>query len=339
MTNDRILSLFREKTFSRLFSISLFLLLLFLFRHLWAVVVFFVAFERSFRFLAGVVAPRIKLSEKAARIAMVVTFLLLIAALVAFGAVSGFHSVRALRATSPEWIDELRDHPLVQRFQSEVGGGEAVVSHAKEYAGEALRYASLVGRFFLQAVVGFVLAVVYLLDEREIDAFQAKIPEASIVGRLLRWCGHAADAVSVTLQLQLIVAVFNAVTTMPVLLLLGIPHVASLMLLVFVAALVPVVGNLAVGGLLCLMAYQTKGWFGVGVFLAVTFLLHKIESYYLSPRLTARHVRLPGFVLIVALVASEHLFGFAGIFLSFPALFVAGKIRAEFMEENAKNEV
>jgi predicted PurR-regulated permease PerM len=336
---DRILSLFRERTFSRVFAIALFLTLLFLFRHLAAVAVFFVAFERSFRFLAEHLNRRTKLSEKQARLFVLAVFLLAVAGGVAFGAVSGFRSFRALRATSPEWIEELREHPLVQRVQSEIGDGDSIVNHAKTYAGEALRYASLVGRFFLQALLGFVLAVVYLLDEREIDAFEAKIAVKSIVGRLLRWFGHVADAVSVTLQLQLIVAVFNTVTTMPVLLLLGIPHVPSLMVLIFASALVPVVGNLAVGGMLCLMAFQAKGWFGVAVFVGVTFLLHKIESYYLSPRLTARHVRLPGFVLICALIVSEHLFGFAGVFLSFPALFVAGKIRAEFLQEDAEKEV
>jgi hypothetical protein len=61
-----------------------------------------------------------------------------------------------------------------------------------------------------------------------------------------------------------------------------------------------------------------------------------VESYYLSPRLTARHVRVPGFVLIVSLIAFEHVFGFAGVFLSFPALFIASRIRAEFLEEDGK---
>src|SRR5262249_16440792 len=75
-------------------------------------------------------------------------------------------------------------------------------------------------------------------------------------------------------------------------------------------------------------------WLGVGLFVGLTFILHKIESYYLNPRLTARHVRLPGFLLIVSLIACEHLFGFKGLFLSFPILFVAGRIRTDFVEED-----
>ena len=46
-----------------------------------------------------------------------------------------------------------------------------------------------------------------------------------------------------TVQLQLVVAAFNTVTTLPVLLLLGVQHVAALMVLIFVSALVPVIGK------------------------------------------------------------------------------------------------
>ena len=135
-------------------------------------------------------------------------------------------------------------------------------------------------------------------------------------------------------QFEQRVAAFNTVTTLPVLLLLGIPYIPSLMALIFVSALVPVIGNLVAGTVLCLLAYQAKGVLGVGIFMGVTFLLHKVESYYLSPRLTAQHVRVPGFVLIVSLIAFEHVFGFVGVFLSFPSLFVAARIRGEFVKED-----
>jgi predicted PurR-regulated permease PerM len=111
------------------------------------------------------------------------------------------------------------------------------------------------------------------------------------------------------------------------------------MVLIFVTGLIPVVGNLIAGAVLVVLAYQAKGWLGVGLFVGLTFVLHKIEAYYLNPRLTARHVQLPGFVLVLSLICFEHLFGFVGLFLSFPFLFVAGKIRSEFAEEDARAAV
>jgi predicted PurR-regulated permease PerM len=67
------------------------------------------------------------------------------------------------------------------------------------------------------------------------------------------------------------------------------------------------------------------------IFAVLTFLLHKVEAYYLNPRLTARHVHLPGLVLIMSLIAWEHLLGFVGLFVSFPFLYVAGRLRLEIL--------
>jgi predicted PurR-regulated permease PerM len=77
-----------------------------------------------------------------------------------------------------------------------------------------------------------------------------------------------------------------------------------------------------------------RGAPGALLCVALTFVLHKIESYFLNPRLAARHVRLPGFVLIVSLLLWEQLIGFVGLFVSFPFLYLAMRIRAEFAEED-----
>jgi predicted PurR-regulated permease PerM len=50
-------------------------------------------------------------------------------------------------------------------------------------------------------------------------------------------------------------------------------------------------------------------------------------------------VALPGFVLILSLIAWEHLLGFAGLFVSFPFLYLAGKIRSEFRAEDLPQSV
>jgi predicted PurR-regulated permease PerM len=63
-------------------------------------------------------------------------------------------------------------------------------------------------------------------------------------------------------------------------------------------------------------------------------VLHKLESYYLNPRLAARHVALPSFVLIVSLVLWEQALGLVGLFVSFPFLYVAQRVHEEFKLED-----
>jgi predicted PurR-regulated permease PerM len=67
----------------------------------------------------------------------------------------------------------------------------------------------------------------------------------------------------------------------------------------------------------------------------VTFVLHKIESYYLTPRLAAQHVKLPGLVLVLSLLVCEETLGFVGLFLSFPILYIATRIHREWAREDA----
>ena len=331
---DRVADFFSQRTPRRVVALAVFFAVLFLFRHLAILLVFFVAFERSLAASSAFLARHLKASRKKCVFLVLGAVGVLDVAVGWFGVGKTVRTFTALQENYPEHLSALREHPLVVRFQEQFGGMDAVIESAKHYSGSALTAASAVGHFVLHIIMGFVLAVVYTLEREEIETFWTGVDRRSIIGTLARWFGHVSDATIVTVQLQLIVAACNAVLTLPVLILIGVPNIGALMLLIFVSALVPVIGNVVSGVTLSLLAYQQKGWLGVGIFIGLTFLLNKIESYSLSPRLTARHVKIPGFLLIVSLIACEHLFGFKGLFLSFPILFVAGRIRTDFAEED-----
>lgn len=331
---DRIAEFFSQKTARRILVLVLFGATLYLFRHLAILLVFFVAFERAMGWSAGALSARIGVSRKKCVLLVLGVFFAVLGALMWMGIGESIRVFAGVQDDLPERLAKLREHPLVDRLEAQIGGLEKVVETAKHYSGSALAAAIGVGHFLIHIVMGFILALVYVLEQEEIEAFWSKVERRSIVGTLGRWFGHVADATVVTVQLQLIVAACNTAMTLPVLLIIGVPNVAPLMLLIFVSAMVPVIGNIVSGVTLSILAYQQKGWLGVGIFIGLTFFLHKIESYYLSPRLTARHVKMPGFLLIVSLIACEHLFGFTGLFLSFPILFIVGRIRTDFAEED-----
>lgn len=332
---DRVAAFLSEKTPRRFVAISTFVLVLYLFRHLALLLVFFVTFERLLGWGARQLAAKAGIGRKKALLAIVAAIVSLLGAFAWLGIGKTIRTVATVQDTFPERLAELKEHPLLAKLQEQVGGTETIVDGIKHYSGDALSAASAIGHFFVYVLIGFILALVFVLEEEELATFWERVEPRSLGGTVGRWLGHVADATIVTVQLQFVVAVFNTVTTLPVLIALGVPHVGPLMLLIFVSALVPVIGNIVSGTVLCLLAYQANGWLGVGIFVGLTFILHKVESYYLSPRLTARHVKIPGFLLIVSLLACEQLFGFKGLFLSFPILFVAGRIRGEFLVENA----
>src|SRR5512140_2566960 len=335
---DRVGAFFKERTVKQVLAISVFVGLLVAFRELLPLLVFFVAFERALGASSIFLARKTGLSRKAALLGVVLAWLGGVAVALAMGVGRAARSVIVMRDTFPEKIAALREHPLYLKIHEHLGDTDKVVDGAKHYGGSALHYASAIGHILVYATVGLILAVVFLLEEEHLKKLHTSLDQTSLIGTVTRWLGHVCDAVIVTVQLQLIVAACNAALTLPVLIVLGIPHIGSLMVLIFVSGLVPVIGNLVSGVVLSLLAYHAKGWLGVGLFVALTAILHKIEAYYLNPRLTARHVQLPGFVLIVSLLLWEHLLGFVGLFVSFPFLFVAGRIRAEMRATAAARE-
>lgn len=320
----------------RLLAVALFLGLLFAFRRLAPVFVCFVVLERAIGWCARTLAGRTKLSPRASLFAVLGALVALIAIEGYIGVRRTITAVRALRAEAPAYWDTLIANPIVGHLRQMAGAeGEGLVESVKTHAMSALHYATATAHVAVYLIIGLLLALIYLFEREEIDHFFGEIAPSSVGGTLARWLGYAADAIAVTARMQAVVAVVNAALTLPVLWLLGLPNVPLLGLLIFVSGLLPVVGNLISGAVLCAVAYQAKGTWAVGVFLAVTFLLHKIESYYLNPRLAAEHVKLPGLLLVVSLLLFEQVFGFAGLFLSFPSLYIAMRIRNEWRAADA----
>lgn len=314
--------------------VTLFLGLLYYFRSLAPVFICFIVLERSLGFLADQIDKRTRLHRKGA-IAAVLTAL---AALLGLGIFAGVRQllpiIKQLRENGSTYLHSIFDHPSIERVRAMVGlEGEELSKVMKEHAGTAVAYATGTGKIIVFVLIGFVLAVIYLFEREEIHEWYDTIRPDSVGGTLARWFGYVGDSIAITVRMQAVVAVVNAVVTLPVLLILRLPHIPTLFLLILVTGLVPVVGNVISGAVLCYVAYTSQGTWAVAVFLGTTFLLHKIESYYLNPRLAAQHVKLPGIVLVISLLLFEQALGFVGLFLSFPALYIGIKISNEWREE------
>ena len=334
MSRDRVGEFLRERTPRRAIALAVFLGLVVLFRKLLILLVFFVVFERLIGYLSQQLATRARMKPRVALLIVSLLVLGLLGGLLGVGVGRAVHAALAARNTLPERIASIRQTPAFQAMQEHLeDGADKLVENAQHYAGSALRFLSAFGHAMLYALIGFILAVVFRLEHEELEHFWKTIDPRSLRGTIMRWFGYAAEAMLVTVQFQMVVAACNAALTLPVLLFVGIPNAISLSVMIFLSGMVPVVGNFVSGAILALLAFQAKGWFGVVLFVVLTFVLHKLESYYLNPRLAARHVKLPGFVLIMSLIIFEHVFGFIGLFISFPFLYVAQRIQKDLPDE------
>jgi len=320
-----------------MFFLAAFLAAVVAFRSLAPVLVCFVILERSLGFATGYVMRHTTLRRSGAIASLLTVIALLVGGAMFLAIRRTLPLLQFVREHGSEYLADLAHHPSVERLRTMVGLEHEPLSNVvRKHAGTALQYATGTAHIVLFLLIGFVLAIIYLFEREELHAWTAEVAPDSLSGTLMRWFGYVADAIAVTVKMQAVVAVVSATVTLPVLLFLGLPNVPVLFLLLLVTGLVPVVGNMIAGLVLCYVAYTAKGLWAVGVFLGVTFVLHKIESYYLNPKLAAQHVKLPGLVLVVSLLLFEQMLGFAGLFLSFPSLYIASRIVNEWREDDLR---
>jgi len=320
----------------RVIAVVLFLGILYGLRELAPVFICFVIIVRALTIAADFLHARTGLARRGG----VASILLVVVSGLGLGIFLGVRAllpfIHEIRADGREYAEHLVSHPVVGRLRHIAGadeGGGGVAETVKGHALQALHVATSFAHLALYVLIGFVLSLIYLFERDEIDHWLHGLAPESVSGTMTRWLGYAGDAVAITVKMQGVTAVVNALVTFPVLMALGLPHKGLLFVLILVTGFLPVVGNFIAGAVLCVVAYETHGLWAVGVMLVVTFILHKIESYYLTPRLAAQHVKLPGLVLVVSLLAFEQVFGFVGLFLSFPALYVATRIHREWASE------
>ncbi len=321
----------------RLVAVLIFAGILYGMRELAPVFVCFVVLVRGLTLAADFLHARTGLERRGG----VASILLVAVAALGVSLVLGVRAllpmVHEIRADGREYVEHLLDHPLAARLRHLAGhedGGGGTAETIKAHALEALHYATSFAHLALYLLIGFVLSIIYLFERDEIDHWRGTLAPESVSGTMARWLGFVGDAVAITVKMQGVTALVNALITLPVLIALGLPHKGMLFVMILVSGLLPVVGNFIAGAVLCVVAFETHGAWAVGVMLGVTFVLHKIESYYLTPRLAAQHVKLPGLVLVLSLLAFEEVFGFVGLFLSFPALYVATRIHREWSQED-----
>jgi predicted PurR-regulated permease PerM len=315
----------------RLLLIGLLLGMLATFSHLLPVLAAFAVSQRVLAALGGRVAARVGLSR--GRAALLVAAVLVVAAVggLWFGGTFVVWALGEVQAAAPGLIGTVRQNPVMSQVLERVGE-EDLAANGWEAAVHAMTLLREAGYVAINVAVGFGLALIHAFEEEELNALWDQLDPRSVAGTLVRWVDHVGDGLAITVQLQVVVAACNAVLTFPALLLLGLPYQPALLAMIFLLALVPVVGNFLSGAVLAAVAWPDHGWLGVGVFTAITLALGKIEGFVLNPRLAAQHVRLPGFVLTVSLILWEDLYGFTGFFLSFPFLYTVERIRQEMRE-------
>jgi len=179
------------------------------------------------------------------------------------------------------------------------------------------------GRIVLELLTGLVLMIFItfflLKDGDRIWAWLIKglPPEAR------RRAGNAGPAAWTALVNYIrgttAVAAIHAVFIGLALWILGVPLLVPLIILVFLAAYIPLVGILVAGAAAILVTLGTKGWIAAVILLGVFILENQIEGHLLQPLVVGRIVRLHPLAIILVLAVGGVIAGIAGAIVAVPA--------------------
>lgn len=115
-----------------------------------------------------------------------------------------------------------------------------------------------------------------------------------------------------------VVAAIHALFIGLALWLLGVPLLFPFIVLIFLAAYVPLIGILVVGALAILVTLATKGWVAAVILLGVFILENQLEDHLLQPLVVGRIIKLHPLAIILVLAVGGIVAGIPGAIIAVP---------------------
>lgn len=196
--------------------------------------------------------------------------------------------------------------------------GQFISQHKSTIAGTVVTG----GKIFLEFAAGLVLMLFIsfflLKDGDRIYAWLISGLSREANRRMTNAGAAAWHVLTSYVRGTIVVAAIHAVFIGLALSLLGVPLAIPLIILVFLAAFIPLVGILVIGFLAILVTLATKGWIAAVILLAVFVVENQIEGHLLQPLVVGRAVRLHPLAIIIVLAVGGVIAGIPGAIVAVP---------------------
>jgi predicted PurR-regulated permease PerM len=205
----------------------------------------------------------------------------------------------------PEWLAEYLPESAEALQQT-------LTAWMREHAGQAKHIGEQTGRTIAHLIIGMVIgAMAALYDTTRIHHF--KPLAAALHKRVVNLHQAFKQIVFAQIQISAINAILTGIFLMIVLPMTGIhlPFIKTLILLTFVAGLLPVIGNLISNTAIVVISLSHSiSTAGLSLIFLVT--VHKLE-YFLNAKIIGTKINARAWELLSAMLLMESLFGVAGV--------------------------
>jgi len=274
--------------------------------------------------LVHVIAPRLPLTrDRAGRlwaVALLASVVVLVLSGALFALVAFFRSdgggipaavqkaveiIDTARGKLPDWVlASLPTDPGALR--------EQVIDWFRQHATELRGFGGEIGRAFAHIIIGMVIGAMVSLREA-----LPQRPNGPLAHELLERARRVGDAfrrvVFAQVRISAINTTFTAIYLIAALPLFGVhlPFAKTLVLVTFLAGLLPVIGNLISNTVILVVSLSVSPEAALAS-LAFLVVIHKLE-YFLNARIVGTQIRASPWELLLAMLLMEAAFGLPGL--------------------------
>ncbi|GGY62079.1 membrane protein [Cellvibrio zantedeschiae] len=252
-------------------------------------------------------------------VSVIGTFIITALTLAVWGAISFFQSeagsthallqkmadiVEASRAQCPVWIcSHLPDNTEELR--------EFIANWMREHSQYAQSISTHAGHTLVRILLGMIIGA--MISLHMVNQLPSAPLAAALLDRIKTLSRAFKKVVFAQVRISAVNTFFTGLYVLVVLPLLDIhlPMAKSLVVITFVAGLLPIVGNLISNTILVIVALP----FGIPVAassLVFLIVLHKLE-YFLNAKIIGTQIQAKAWELLIAMLVMESIFGIAGV--------------------------
>jgi predicted PurR-regulated permease PerM len=230
--------------------------------------------------------------------------------------------------TAPVLIQQITELTFVVRLDDQLGGAiSSALLNASGFLADSANWPVMlggvvqVGISFFTGVFGFivilVLTVFFLASLSTLKNSLSKLVPKSKRDRYIKISDQVSKSVGRYVIGQVSVAALNAVLGFIVMSLLGLQFALVLAFVVFLLAIIPLVGSISGAILVVLVALAVDP--STALILAIYYLIYlQLEAYIISPKVMKVAVSVPAPVVVIAALSGGALLGVLGALVAIP---------------------
>ena len=228
---------------------------------------------------------------------------------------------------APELLDNLMKNSTINNLNDQFGIIDTLQSRLNSVTSDGTLLISTFGGVigvgqsilsgFFTALTILVLTLYFITSLPQATSLGLSLVPASRRDRVGKLTNAVIERVGIFVGSQILIAAMAGVFIVLLSTVLSLPSPIAIGMIVFVVALIPLIGHFIGAGVVTLIALTQSPLIGLVAF--VTYVLYvQIENYVVTPRIMKRTLSVPGAVTIISALIGSSLLGLVGGLLAVP---------------------